>query len=151
MSTQVFISLPTNDLDRSKAFYEAVGWAIQPNFTDENAACIQADDNFFVMVLKKEYFATFTDKPIVDPGKSIQVQTALSQDSRAAVDALLEKALAAGGTEPRPAQELGFMYSRDFEDPDGNLFGAIWMDPQAAAEGPESFMAEQQEEGLGHS
>lgn len=151
MATQVFISFPTTDLDRSKAFFEGIGWQIQPNFTDENAACILVDENFFVMVLKAEYFATFTDKHIVDPTTSAQMQVALSRESRGDVDALLEKALAAGGAEPRPAQDLGFMYSRDFEDPDGNAFSALWMDPQAAEQGPEAFMAEQQEEGLGHA
>ena len=150
MATQVFISLPTTDLDRSKAFFTGIGWRIEPNFTDENAACVVVDDNVYVMMLKREYLATFTDKPIVDPATSLQTQTALSQGSREDVDALMGKALAAGGKEPNPVQDMGFMYARDFEDPDGNLFSAMWMDPKAAAQGPEAFMAEQQEE-LGHS
>ncbi len=145
MSTQVFISLPTNDLNRSKAFFEGLGWQIQPNFTDENAACILVDENIYVMVLTPTFLATFTDKPIVDPATAIQVQTAVSRESRAAVDELTERALASGGKEPRPAQDLGFMYSRDFEDPDGNHFSAMWMDPKAVEQGPEAFMAGQNE------
>ena len=152
MPTQVFINLPTSDLDRSKAFFEGVGWRIEPNFTDQNAACVVVDEGIFLMILTKTFYETFTDKPIVDPATAIQVQTALSRDSREDVDAIMEKALASGGAEPRPAQEYGFMYSRDFEDPDGNLFSAVWMDPKAAEQGPEAFMAEQQdEEGLGHA
>ncbi|WP_269938434.1 VOC family protein [Arthrobacter sp. HY1533] len=152
MPTQVFINLPTSDLDRSKAFFEGVGWRIEPNFTDQNAACVVVDEGIFLMILTKKFYETFTDKPIVDPATAIQVQTALSRDSREDVDAIMEKALASGGAEPRPAQEYGFMYSRDFEDPDGNLFSAVWMDPKAAEQGPEAFMAEQQdEEGLGHA
>lgn len=152
MPTQVFINLPTSDLDRSKAFFEGLGWRIEPNFTDQNAACVVVDEGIFLMILTKHFYETFTDKPIVDPATAIQVQTALSRDSREEVDAIMEKALASGGAEPRPAQEYGFMYSRDFEDPDGNLFSAVWMDPKAAEQGPEAFMAEQQdEEGLGHA
>lgn len=143
MSTQVFVNLPTKNLDRAKAFFEGVGWRIEPNFTDQNAACVVVDEGIFLMVLTHEFYATFTDKPIVDPATALQVQTALSRDSREEVDAMLEKALAAGGSEPRPAQDYGFMYSRDFEDPDGNLFSALWMDPKAAEQGPEAFMAEQ--------
>ena len=152
MSTQIFVNLPTRDLDRSKAFFEGIGWQIQPNFTDQNAACVQIDENVFLMILTYDFFATFTDKPISDPATTLQVQTALSRDSREDVDAILEKVLAAGGNEPRPAQDMGFMYSRDFEDPDGNWFSVLWMDPKAAEQGPEAFMAEEQdEEALGHA
>lgn len=150
MSTQVFINLPTTDLDRSKAFFEALGWRIEPNFTDENAACVVIDENIFLMVLTRDFYATFTDKPIVDPSTAAQVQTALSSGSRDEVDAMLEKVLAAGGKEPKPAQDMGFMYSRDFEDPDGNWFSMLWMDPKAAEQGPEAFTADQ-EENLGHA
>lgn len=144
MATNIFVNLPSSDLDRSKAFFEAVGWAIEPNFTDENAACVVIDENAYLMVLKRDYFATFTDKPIADPSATLQVETAFGVGSREEVDAILGRALAAGGSEPRPAQDLGFMYSRNFEDPDGNLFSALWMAPAAAESGPEAFMAEQQ-------
>lgn len=143
MTTNVFVNLPTSDLDRAKAFYSGLGWRIEPNFTDQNAACIVIDENVFLMMLTRDFFATFTDKPIADPHTSAQVETALSRDSREEVDALLEKVLAAGGAEPRPAQDYGFMYARDFEDPDGNHFSALYMDPKAAEIGPEAFMAEQ--------
>lgn len=144
MTTQIFVNLPTSDLDRSKTFFQAIGWTIEPNFTDDNAACVVIDENAFLMVLTREFFATFTDKPIADPRAAVQVETAFSCDSREAVDALMERVLSAGGSEPRPAQDYGFMYSRDFEDPDGNLFGAVWMNPRAAEIGPEAFMAEQE-------
>jgi predicted lactoylglutathione lyase len=143
MSTDVFVNLPTTDLPRAKKFYEGLGWTINPNFTDDNAACVVIDEHVYLMVLTREFFATFTSKPIADPHTSCQVQTALSADSREAVDAMLEKVLAAGGTEPHDAQDYGFMYSRDFQDPDGNEFGVLWMDPRAAEVGPEAFMAEQ--------
>ena len=150
MSTQVFVNLPTANLDRSKAFFEGLGWRIEPKFTDENSACVVVDTNVYLMILTPEFFATFTDKPIVDPSVGLQVQTALSRESRDEVDALLEKVLAAGGTEPRKPQDYGFMYARDFEDPDGNFFSALWMDPKAVEQGPGAFTAAE-EEAMGHA
>jgi predicted lactoylglutathione lyase len=102
------------------------------------------DERLYLMILTRDFFATFTDKPIADPSTSLQVETAFSRDSREAVDEILEKAIAAGGTEHRTAQDYGFMYARDFEDPDGNLFSALWMDPVASEKGPEAFMAQQE-------
>lgn len=143
MATSVFVNIPTSDLDRARAFYSGVGWAINDNFSDENAICVVISDTIYLMVLTRDYFATFTDKTIIDPGTSAQVQISLSADARDDVDAFLEKVLAAGGAEQREAQDYGFMYSRDFEDPDGNTFGMLWMDPVAAEIGPEAFMAQQ--------
>lgn len=143
MPTEMFVNLPTSDLDRAKAFYTGLGWEINAQFTDENAACVIIDERLYLMILTREYFATFTDKTIVDPATAAQVQVALSRDSREEVDALVEKAIAAGGREHGKAQDYGFMYSRDFEDPDGNIFGALWMNPVAAEIGPEAFMAQQ--------
>ncbi|MEZ3161542.1 glyoxalase [Microbacterium sp. BWT-B31] len=141
--THIFVNVPTTDLERSKAFYTSLGAGINPLFTDENAACIVWDENVFMMVLTKEYFQTFTDKQIADPKTTAQVQIALSRESREAVDQIAEAALANGGAEPRPAQDLGFMYSRDIDDPDGNSLGFIFMEQQAAEQGPEAFLAEQ--------
>jgi predicted lactoylglutathione lyase len=143
MPTNIFVSYPTADLDRSKAFYTALGATINPHFTDENAACFVWDDNIYTMVLKREFFATFTDKQVADPATTAQMQVAFTRDSREDVDSVAEAGLAAGGSEPRPAQDLGFMYSRDLEDPDGNVVAFIWMAPQAAEQGPEAYVAEQ--------
>jgi uncharacterized protein len=143
MPTNIFVSYPTADLERSKAFYTALGATINPLFTDENAACFVWDDNIYTMVLKREFFATFTDKQIADPATTAQVQIAFSRDSREEVDAVTEAGLAAGGAEPRPAQDLGFMYSRDLEDPDGNVVAFLYMVPEAAEVGPEAYLAAQ--------
>ena len=141
--TSIFVNVPTTDLERSKAFYTALGAGINPLFTDENAACIVWDENVFFMVLTKEYFATFTDKQIIDPKTQAQVAIALTRDSREDVDAVLAKGLAAGGSEPRPVQDYGFMYSRDLDDPDGNNLSFLFMEPAAAEMGPEAYMAQQ--------
>ncbi len=143
MGTSIFVNFSSSDLERSKAFYTALGCDINPNFTDDNAACIVWDENIYFMVLTKEYFSTFTDKTIIDASTSAQVQIALSRDSREDVDAILAAGLAAGGSEPRPVQDYGFMYSRDLDDPDGNGLGFLYMDPVAAEKGPEAYLAEQ--------
>lgn len=143
MATEIFVNIPTTDLERSKAFYTGLGWTINPNFTDENAACVVIDERIYLMVLMRDFFATFTDKLIVDPHAALQVETALSYESREAVDALIAKAIAVGGREHREAQDFGFMYGRDFEDPDGNLFSALRMDPVASEIGPEAYLAQQ--------
>ncbi|WP_087012294.1 VOC family protein [Leucobacter sp. 7(1)] len=142
MSTQVFVNLATADLDQAKAFYTALGCEINPLFTDENAACVVWSDQVYFMVLAREYFATFTEKPVADPAQSAQVIVAISRESRTEVDAILDAGLAAGGTEPRDAQDYGFMYSRTLEDRDGNILEFMYMDPAAAEQGPDAFMAE---------
>jgi uncharacterized protein len=143
MSTSIFVNLPTTDLERAKAFYTSLGFTINPLFTDENAACVVFSDNIYFMVLTREYLGTFTDKQIIDPKTHAQVSIALSRDSRDDVDEVLAKGLAAGGSEPRDAQDYGFMYSRDLDDPDGNSLSFLFMEPAAAEKGPEAYLAEQ--------
>lgn len=141
--THIFVNIPTNDLEKAKAFYTALGADINPLFTDENAACIVWDENVYFMVLTKEYFSTFTDKAVVDPRSHAQVLIALSRDSREDVDKILELGLANGGSEPTEPKDYGFMYSRDLDDPDGNGIEFVYMDPKAAEQGPDAYLAEQ--------
>ena len=141
--THIFVNIPTNDLERAKSFYTGLGAGINPLFTDENAACIVWDDNVFFMVLTKEYLGTFTEKTIADAETTAQALIGLSRDSREEVDKAVEAGLAGGGVEPRAAQDYGFMYNRTVEDPDGNILEFIYMDPAAAEQGPEVYMAEQ--------
>lgn len=138
----IFVNLPTTDLDAAKAFYVALGAEINPMFTDENVAGIVWDANTHFMVLTHEHFSQFTDKPIVDAHTSAQVIIALSRDSREHVDETMKAGLAAGGRESKPAQDYGFMYQRSIEDLDGHLLEFAFMDPQAAADGPEAYVAE---------
>jgi len=139
--THIFVNVATSDLERSKAFYTALGCDINPLFTDENAACIVWDENVYFMVLTKEYFATFTDKQLVDPTTHAQVLIAIGRDSREHVDSTIAAGVAAGGSEPTEPQDLGFMYSRDLDDPDGNGIEFVYMEPQAAEEGPEAYVS----------
>jgi uncharacterized protein len=141
MSKLIFINLPVTDLDRSKKFYEAIGARNEPRFTDDNAAMMVLSDVIHVMLLKHDFYSTFTSKPIADAHRSSQVLLALSADSVADVDALVEKAGSAGGLkDPGPRQDMGgMMYERSFEDPDGHHWEAVWMDPKAAQQGASAF------------
>ncbi|GAA1923058.1 glyoxalase [Microbacterium aoyamense] len=141
--TSIFVNIPSNDLERSKGYYTALGCTINALFTDENAACLVWSDDIFFMVLTKEYFSTFTDKEFADPKTHAQVLISISRDSRDAVDRTIDAGVANGGTAPGDPQDYGFMYARDLVDPDGNGIQFMWMDAAAAEQGPEAFMAEQ--------
>jgi uncharacterized protein len=141
----MFVTLPVTDLERATAFYTAIGGTVNPAFTDHNAACIvMEDDHEYFMLVTRDFFQTFTDLPIGDNAKNPAVAISLFHGSRDEVDAVAEKGLGAGGSEPRPASDYGFMYQRGISDPDGNHIEFGWMDPKAAAEGPASYAAEHQ-------
>jgi predicted lactoylglutathione lyase len=132
MSKLIFVNLPVADLPAAKAFYEAIGAVNNPMFTDETAACMVFTDVIHVMLLTREKFAQFTPKRIADAKESSEVLICISADSREEVDEITDKALAAGGREPREKQDHGFMYGRSFEDPDGHIWEPMWMDMEAA-------------------
>jgi len=141
MPKMIFVNLPVTDLDRSIAFYEAVGARKEPKFSNEKAAMMVLSDTISVMLLKHDFYSTFTNKPIADAHQSSQVLLALSADSIADVDATIDKAGAAGGVkDPGPKQDMGgLMYGRSFEDPDGHHWEVMWMDSKAAEQGAASF------------
>ena len=128
MTTQIFVNLPVRDLDRSKAFFTALGYANNPQFTDENAACIVISDTIYVMLLVEPFFQGFTRKTICDARTHTEAILCLSAESRAGVDALADKAIAAGGSETLEAKDYGFMYQRSFQDPDGHQWEVVHMD-----------------------
>lgn len=131
MPTQIYVNLPVHSLERSAAFFTALGFSFDPRFTDEKAGCLVVGENIHVMLLEHAFFQTFTPKPIADATKTTEVLVCISRDSRADVDAMVANAIAAGGTAPRPAQDHGFMYQHGFHDPDGHVWELVWMQPQA--------------------
>jgi len=137
---QMFVILPVTDLDRSKAFYEAVGFTINPLFTDHNAACVivEADHSYF-MIETREFLQSQASLPIGDPAVSPTNSTTIYLDSREAVDTAVANGLAAGGASLGDAADYGFMYQHGLTDPDGNILDFGWMDPLAAKLGPEAF------------
>ena len=132
MPKMIFVNLPVADLARATGFYEAIGAEKNPMFSDDTAACMVVSDTIHVMLLTHDKFSQFTPKPIADAHQISEVLIAMSADSREAVDDITDKALAAGGREPREKQDYGFMYGRSFEDPDGHIWESMWMDMEAA-------------------
>ena len=131
MTTRIFVNLPVRDLPASMAFFNALGYATNPTFTNDDAACIVVSDTIQVMLLVQPFFQGFTRKALCDARTHTEVILCLSADSRAAVDGMVDKALAAGGSEPMEAKDYGFMYQRGFQDPDGHLWEVVHMDEGA--------------------
>lgn len=134
MDTKIFVNLPVKDLGVTMEFFGKLGFEFNPQFTNENAACMVVSQDIFVMLLVESFFQTFTKKELADATKVTEVITALSVESREAADELLVLALEAGAEEAREVQDLGFMYSRSFSDPNGHIWEVFWMDEAAAAE-----------------
>ena len=129
MATSIFINLPVRDLEKSKAFAEALGWTINKQFTDETAASVVISDTIYAMLLTHDKYRQFTDKQIADATRTSEVLICLSQDSKEAVHKLVDAAVKAGASETRPMQDYGFMISRSFDDLDGHTWEVIHMDP----------------------
>ena len=135
MATKIFVNLPVKDLDKSKEFFTKIGFTINPQFTDETAACVVISEEIYAMILSHEKFKEFTGKPIADATKTTEVITCLSFDSKEKVNALADDAIKAGGSKSREAMDYGFMYGRSFNDLDGHIWEAIWMDPSSVNQG----------------
>ena len=129
MIKKIFVNLPVQDVKRTMDFFGKLGFTFNKQFTDENAAAMVIGENMYAMLLRKEFFKSFIKKEIADSAKTTEVLTALEVGSKKEVDELVEKAETAGGRIPKEAQDLGFMYQRDFEDPDGHIWEIFWMDP----------------------
>jgi uncharacterized protein len=131
-SRLIFVNLAVRDLQRSMAFYKALGFEFNPKFTDDKAACMVISDKAFVMLLTEPFFKTFTTRQQCDTNTHVEGLFALSCESRAAVDDIVKKAVAAGGSHAMDPQDHGFMYGWSFRDPDGHHWEPLWMDPKVA-------------------
>lgn len=136
MVKQVFINLPVKNLELSKEFWIKLGFNFNPQFTNETGASLMLGENIFAMLLVPTFFSTFTTKEIADASATIEVINALRINSKAEVDALVEKVKVAGGTETRETQDYGWMYSRAFQDLDGHLWELVYMDDANVPEKP---------------
>jgi uncharacterized protein len=139
MSKMIFVNLPVRDLAASTAFYVALGGEVNAQFSGEQSTSLMFSDTIGVMLLTHDHYRQFTQRPIGDARRESQALLALSVDSRDAVDATLTRAVDAGGrADPNPAQDLGFMFNRHVEDPDGNVWEIMWMDAAALTQTPKS-------------
>ena len=125
--SQMFVNLPIRDMARSRAFYDALGYRFNPQFTNDQGAALVLGENLFAMLLVEPFFQTFTRKTIVDAHHSVEVLVCLSCSSREEVDDLVRKAQTAGGTVPNTPQDHGFMYSHSFADLDGHVWEFVHM------------------------
>jgi len=139
MSKMIFVNLPVRDLAASTAFYVALGGKVNAQFSDERTTSVMFSDAIGVMLLTHDRYRDFTKRQIGDARRDSQALLALTVDNRDAVDATLTRAVAAGGSaDPNPAQDLGFMYNRHIEDPDGYVWEIVWMDAAALGGTPET-------------
>lgn len=132
MPRLLFLNLPVFDLAASRAFFEKLGFEFDRRFRGPGAACMVVSDQAFVMLLDRECFAKFVTMPVADPTWATALTVAVSAESREAVDAFADTALAAGASAGKAPQEFGFMYQRSFHDLDGHLWEVVWMDPVSA-------------------
>ena len=131
MTRMIFINLPVADVAASTAFYQALGFTRNDAFSNDQASAMVWSEAISVMLLSHAFYATFTDKAIIDAKTTSGVLNCLSFDDKAAVDAIHAAARSAGGSEPRPIEDQGFMYGGAFKDLDGHTWETMWMDPAA--------------------
>ena len=131
MATKIFVNLPVKDLDKSKEFFISLGFAFNPQFTDDKAACLVIGENIFAMLLREEFFKTFTNKEIADATKTTEALIAIDAASRQEVDDLVKKAAEAGGSIYRNPEDHGWMYGHSFADLDGHQWEILFMDATA--------------------
>jgi predicted lactoylglutathione lyase len=136
MTRQLFVNLPIRNIERTRAFFSALGFSFNPRFSNQQAVCMVISDTVSVMLLVEPFFQTFTKLPVADATKSTEVLLALSCDSRAEVDEMVAKAVAAGASTPNAPQDHGFMFQHGFTDLDGHQWEVFWMDESAA---PQQF------------
>lgn len=123
-----FINLPVKDLKKSISFFEQIGFSFNMQFTDENAACMVINDHTFSMLLTEAHFKNFTNKEIVDATRQTESLISLAVENREQVNAIVEKAIAAGGTLASDPQDYGFMYQVGFQDLDGHIWEVFYME-----------------------
>lgn len=137
MSSMIFVNLPVSDVAASRTFFAQLGYAFDERFCDENAICLQISDQIYAMLLRRDYFAGFTPRPVADAHSTTEALIALTAESREAVDELLGKAVAAGAKDLRTMDEQNaaghtYMYGRSYADLDGHIWEILWMEPSAA-------------------
>lgn len=131
MVKQIFVNLPVKDLQKTMGFFKKLGFEFNPDYTDENAACLVIGENIYAMLLLEKFFKGFIKKDLADANKSTEVLLALLLESREKVDEMINLAIEAGGKETREAEDHGWMYGRSFEDLDGHIWEPFYADESA--------------------
>lgn len=130
MAPNIFVNMAVGDVARSRSFFESLGWGVNEQFTDEQSVCLVISDTVYAMLHSRERFGGYSDKTLADATSTIETILAVTVPSREDVDAVTERALAAGGSSARLTEDHGFMYARSFHDLDGHLWEVLWMAPE---------------------
>jgi predicted lactoylglutathione lyase len=125
---EMFVNLMVKDLPRSKAFWEGLGFSFNPQFTNENGACLVMGENLYAMLLTEPFYKGFITKAPADTTTTTEVLVAIALESRKAVEEMVEKALKSGGAAHKPPQDHGWMYGHSFQDPDGHVWEPMYAD-----------------------
>lgn len=141
MDRLLFLNVPVADVAASRAFFAELGFGFDEKFSDATCACMEVSDKAWVMLLARERFGEFCFRPVGDPTADTQALICVSADSREAVDAFADRALAAGGSPAKPPMDMGFMYGRSFADLDGHHWEVMWMSAEAVEAGPQDMEA----------
>jgi predicted lactoylglutathione lyase len=128
---KLFVNIPVRDLQSWITFFESLGFTFNQQFTDATGTCMLVGEDAYFMLLTRERFKDFTRRPVSDPNRETQALYAISVNSREEVDAIVNKAVAAGGSHAVDPQDHGFMYGWSFYDLDGHHWEVFWMDPSA--------------------
>jgi predicted lactoylglutathione lyase len=131
MPKMIFVNLPINDVDATRAFFTGLGYSFNEQFSDDKALCLVISETIFAMLVKPEFLSTFLDKPVGDPRQAVTAIISLTFDSRDEVIAHCEKAFSLGARNYKEQVDHGFMLQWGYEDLNGNIWEAIWMDPAA--------------------
>lgn len=132
VSRKFFVNIPVRDLQRSIRFFEALGFSFNRQFTGNGGTCMLVGEDAYCMLLTRERFSDFAHgRAIADPARETGALFTFSVESREAVDEIVRRAVAAGGSEAGTPEDHGFMYDWSFYDPDGHGWGVFWMDPSA--------------------
>lgn len=132
MSRKIFVNLPVTDLEKSRQFFQSLGFGFNEQYCDSTAACVVVSDDIYVMLLTTDKFRSFSPNPVADAGKTTEVLTALSCQSQQEVDDLVSKAVSNGGRRYNDPKDYGFMYQHGFQDPDGHVWELVSMNSEAA-------------------
>ncbi|MDB5162060.1 MAG: Glyoxalase family protein [Candidatus Saccharibacteria bacterium] len=130
MTKQIYVNLAVSDLEKSTAFYEALGFVKNPMFSDENASGLAWSDEIYLMILKRDFYKRFLrDKTIADPKTTSGVLLAISMDSKDDVRKFADTAKEQGGDFFQVDNGISedMMFGFEVLDPDGYQWEALWM------------------------
>jgi len=123
----IYVNLPIKDIEKTRTFWEGLGFGFNSQFSDEKALClILQEDKIYAMLLSEPFFKTFIDREVAD-GSTTQVILAIQVESKERAIEMVTKALESGGKRYKEAVDHGWMYYDSFADIDGHQWEVMHM------------------------